>query len=112
MHLDKYSKKVLKYLIDNDKPQSEFTLSCNIEFKKVDDKDKIEVVMKCLDILVECNCVKMVPINFSYNEYSLTNFGRNYFKISFENTFYKYWYPIITASIAFVLNLLISLLSK
>lgn len=112
MYLDKYSKKVLKYFITNDKPQSEFVIASNIKFNDVNDDDKLDTVSKSLENLIECNCIKAKYISLNYTEYSLTNYGRHFFKISKENTFYKYWYPLITASIAFVLNLIISLLMK
>lgn len=113
MYLDKYSKKVLKYFISTDSPQDDFTIACNVKFKNVPDKDRLSLVKKCIDILKECNYIKIDKAVIGKNiTYTLTNYGRHFFKISKENTFYKYWYPIITATISFVLSILVNLLSK
>ncbi len=111
MHLDENSKKVLRYFIETESPQDKYTIACNVKFYKIDEDKLVDTADKCLDILQECECIKINKATFG-NEitYKLTNLGRHYFKISKENTFYKYWYPIITASIAFVLNLIVNLI--
>lgn len=113
MHLDKNSKKVLRYFIKTDSPQDKYTIACNVKFYKIDENKLVDTADKCIDILLECEYIKInKAVIGSSITYKLTNLGRHYFKISKENTFYKYWYPIITALISFVLSTIVNLLLK
>lgn len=99
--LDAPTRKVLKYFIKTNSPQSWDTIACNIKLD--DDINKsILLIETALDNLVETNCIKSVKYG-----YKLTNFGRMYFKTIHNNFFYKYIYPILTASVSLILSLIL-----
>lgn len=68
------------------------------------------------DNLLELGCIKIVYQDLSFRTCELTNKGRMYFKILKQERFNKYWFPILTSVISYILglltNLLILLISK
>lgn len=108
--LDKNSKIVLKYFISNDVHYSELNMCMAIQFK---DLDKMILIF---DNLLELGCIKIVYQDLSFRTCELTNKGRLYFKILKQERFKKYWFPILTSVISYILglltNLLILLISK
>ena len=99
--LDKNAIKVLKYFIKTKDYQDKYTIACNVNLSVEDDK-LVDLVEIAINDLVETNCIK----NTKWG-YQLTSYGKNYFKTSFDNIFFKYIYPLITAGISFVLSLLV-----
>lgn len=108
--LDKNSKIILKYFINNDTQYSELSMCTATQFK---DLDKMILIF---DNLLELGCIKIVYQDLSFRTCRLTNKGRTYFKILKQERFNKYWFPILTSAISYILglltNLLILLISK
>ena len=108
--LDKNSKIVLKYFISNDAHYSELSMCMAIQFENL---DKMILIF---DNLLELGCIKIKYQDLSFRTCELTNKGRMYFKIRKQERFNKYWFPILTSAISYILgiltNLLILLISK
>lgn len=102
--LDKNSKIILKHFIDNNTQYSELSMCMAIQFK---DLDKMIIIF---DNLLELGCIKIVYQDLSYRTCELTNKGRMYFKIQRQERFNKYWFPILTSAISYILGLLTNLL--
>lgn len=102
--LDKDSKTILKYFINNDTQYSELSMCMTIQFK---DLDKMILIF---DNLLELGCIKIMYQDLSSRTCKLTNKGRTYFKKLKQERFNKYWFPILTSVISYILGLLTNLL--
>lgn len=102
--LDELTKIVLKKFIETDKSYSciEMALALNIS--------EVEQIETSFNTLLEIECIKIKYQNLSYTNYSLTNKGRTYFKTRKSEQFQKYWFPIITSVISYLLGLLTDIL--
>lgn len=109
MLLDKNARKVLKYFIKTNTPQDVITIACNVNLTKVD-SERYNLAESTINDLLETDCITAKTENYNIVSYKLTNTGKMYFKLYRENTFYKYWYPVITSSVSLGLSLLIDLL--
>lgn len=104
--LDKFSKSVLKQFVKRDINYTNITL-CH--YLKIDDSDKVD---KSLNILLELDLIKIKSKDLNCIIYCLTNKGRNYFKTLNNENFNKYWFPIITSTISYILGIITNLLLK
>lgn len=104
--MDKLTKKVLKQFINQDKCYTPVTMCNNL---KIDDINSIET---CFEYLLELNFIKTEYYDLDTKIYSLTYLGKNYFKNSRSVKFEKYWFPILTAIISYLLSLVSSLILK
>lgn len=108
MLLDKNARKVLKYFIKTNTFQDIITIACNVNLTKID-SERYNLAESAINDLLEANCIIVKNENYNIISYKLTNTGKMYFKSYRENTFYKYWYPVITSLISLGLSLLIGL---
>ena len=94
----KHSKRVLKFI--NGNTSSKGIAPSNVSLNLKIDYDK---VCEIIDYLCEKELLKQ----FDEYLYISTSKGRDYFKNLYSNFFFKFIYPIITASISFVLSMLL-----
>lgn len=106
MLLDKNARKVLKYFIKTNMPQDVITIACNVNLTNTDSK-RYNLAETAINDLLESKCIVIKSENYNIISYKLTNTGKLYFKSYRENTFYKYWYPVITSLISLIVGLLI-----
>lgn len=99
----KNSRKILKFINDNTSSTKGLAASNIATSFKMD----LNYVNDVLDYLYERELIKIFSKHQTYNTYTSTAKGRDYFKMSFDNIFFKYIYPLITAGISFALSLLL-----
>ncbi len=111
MLLEKYAKKVLKYMIKVDKPQDSFTIACNV--KEIKDKDKqLELAEQSIDYLLEESYIKPDVTELNTVSYKLTNKGKTYFKEIIYNNIRMVLNGIVFPSIvAFITSLITTLVT-
>lgn len=102
--LDKFTKQVLKYFIKVDNEQTIFTIANELKCANIGNIDR------AIDTLLENNCIKVSHKDSNCTKYSLTNYGKFFFKNNFKICFDKYLFPIILSLISFVLGLISGLL--
>lgn len=99
----KHSKKILKFINANTSSTKGLAASNIAITLKMD----LNNVNNILNYLYEHEFIKIFSKHQTYNTYTSTAKGRDYFKMSFKIFFINFIYPIITASISFVLGLLV-----
>lgn len=104
MKLDKFSKKVLKCFILNDKEYTINTIFNDLELKTDNEYNQLS---KSLKVLLECKLIRYNTKYQSYKSYVLTNTGRHFFSTNRSNFFFKYLYPILLSVITLLLSLIL-----
>lgn len=95
----KNSKKVLNYY-NNHTTSSKALAPSKISFDLKINYDEVCEIVAYL-------CEKELLKPYNKHSYVSTSKGRDYFKNSYSNFFFKFIYPIITALISFVLSMLL-----
>lgn len=104
--MDKLTKKVLKHFIKQNKPYTISTMCSDLNISNR------SCMQESFNTLLELKCVKIEYSDLDTISYSLTYIGKNYFKTSRSVKFEKYWFPILTAIVSYLLSLASSLLMK
>lgn len=102
--MDNLTKIVLKKFIETDISYSCLSMASALNLNNINEVDK------SLNILLETDCIKVEYQDLSFTTYSLTNKGRTYFKTHKSEQFQKYWFPIITSVISYILSLITDIL--
>ncbi len=107
--LDNNSKKILKYLINNatiSNPKDIYTI-----IFKIDNLD-YKTIKYSLNYLIDKKLVELSDMTSDGKKiyYFPTNDGFMYFKSLRKDKFNKYWFPIITSVISYILGLITDLI--
>lgn len=95
----KNSKKVLKYF-NNYTTSRKALAPSNVSLALNLDYDEVCEIVTYL-------CEKELLKHYNKHSYISTSKGKDYFKLSYSNFFFKYIYPVITALVSFVLSMLL-----
>lgn len=95
----KNSKKVLKYY-NKHTTSTKALAPSNISHALGLDYDEVCEIVVYL-------CEKELLKHYNKHSFISTSKGKDYFKVSYSNLFFKYIYPVITALISFALSMLL-----
>lgn len=106
--LEDYSKKILKYLINNATINNPIDIFTIFTTNKLDYK----VAKNSLNYLINKKLVELSDKTSNGKKifYFPTNDGVMYFKSLRKDKFNKYWFPIITSVISYILGLITDLI--